>query len=479
MKSCLLFCLAALTLATTVSRMRADEKSTVTALFWAGADIKRDLTQPDRPVLEVRFEEAYEDSVRDEQLQGKLKGLFELKHLRSLTIHSNRVTDAGLSGLGRLKNLESLNLGACLSVTDATLKEIAGLTELRTLDLSFTSVTSQGFKQLTGLKKLRSLNLNGMDEIRDIGMKELAGLKQLHSLSLWQVNVTDVGLKQLAGLKRLRSLNLSFNPVTDEGLKALAGMKDLQMLDLCLTGVTDTGLRELAGLKELRSINLNSTEVTDAGLKELAGLNELQTLDLSGTQVTDAELKELAALHRLRELNLHGTSVTVANAAKLRSALPNCEIKYDRALTSVTAKVEPATARRGETVKWVLEIDLGDGWHTFPTKQPDERFAAFTNKIDFPKPGDVVFVGELKEPPATIRTLSDGSKISELKGQLMWQRSFVVNPRAKPGKVKISVPVTILTNCPDWARRLTVDTELTISDAAPVKVDPKFGNLIK
>ena len=158
------------------------------------------------------------------------------------------------------------------------------------------------------------------------------------------------------------------------------------------------------------------------------------------------------------------------------------KVTFDDVVTSITAKAEPATVKRGETVKWKLQITLAEGWHSYPTKQPDERSDSFVNKIAFPKPGDVVFVGELKEPPAKVHTESDGSKVSEVEGQPVWERAFVVHPNAKPGKLTISVPVTISvcdkTTCL-VPKKVMVDVVLTVSDAAPVKIDPKYEKEIK
>src|SRR5438270_10902373 len=71
---------------------------------------------------------------------------------------------------------------------------------------------------------------------------------------------------------------------------------------------------------------------------------------------------------------------------------------FAAAVPKVEAKVEPATARRGETVTWSVTVELAPGWHTYPTRQPDAEATSSVTKIRPPKPGDVVFVGE---PAAT------------------------------------------------------------------------------
>lgn len=175
-------------------------------------------------------------------------------------------------------------------------------------------------------------------------------------------------------------------------------------------------------------------------------------------------------------------SVTLACVAVASPAFGQ-KTSFEDVVTSVTAKVEPATVKRGETVKWTLRLEVAEGWHTYPTKQADERSESYVNKIAFPKAGDVVFVGDLKEPPTTkIHTEADGSKVAEIEGAAVWERPLVIHPNTKPGKVTISVPVTISVcdqNTCLPPRKLTVEVVVTVSDAAPVKVDPKYQKEIK
>jgi hypothetical protein len=49
-------------------------------------------------------------------------------------------------------------------------------------------------------------------------------------------------------------------------------------------------------------------------------------LNLNGTQVTDAGLPHIAPLTQLRELLLVDTKVSDEGVAKLKQALPDCEI---------------------------------------------------------------------------------------------------------------------------------------------------------
>ena len=137
------------------------------------------------------------------------------------------------------------------------------------LDLHCWSGKDAEVKEFAGLKNLQALNIGGALLLTDAGLKELAGLKNLQGLYLFYAPVTDAGLKELAGLKNLHALDLSHTQVMGAGLKGLAGLKSLQALNLAYTQVTDAGLKELPGLKSLQWLNLCGTKVTAAGLAAL------------------------------------------------------------------------------------------------------------------------------------------------------------------------------------------------------------------
>ena len=44
----------------------------------------------------------------------------------------------------------------------------------------------------------------------------------------------------------------------------------------------------------------------------------------------------------------------------------------------------PAEAKPGQTVTFTLTVELNDGYHTYPTVQPDKKAAGMVNEIKFP-----------------------------------------------------------------------------------------------
>nr|KAJ0222730.1 hypothetical protein LSAT_V11C200060560 [Lactuca sativa] len=71
----------------------------------------------------------------------------ELKSLKVLNLGFNDMSDAVLSHLKGLINLESLNLDSC-RIGDKGLVHLAGLVNLQSLNLSFTLITDGGLRHL-------------------------------------------------------------------------------------------------------------------------------------------------------------------------------------------------------------------------------------------------------------------------------------------------------------------------------------------
>jgi len=230
-----------------------------------------------------------------------LRKLEAFQHVRTIRLGMTHVTDAGLKHLGTLKDLEDLNLEAT-EVTDAGLKDLAALTQLKYLDLSNTRVEGTGFKHLASLG--------------------------LISVRLSDAAVTDDGLKAIGKIQTLRELELKFDPqVTDEGLKHLALLKHLHKLDIGSNPLGDGALKQVASITELKWFAFAGTHVTDAGLAELAPLQNLEDLVIGGNPgVTDQGLQRLVVLRNLKRLGVKGSRVTSAGVAKLKKAVPGCEI---------------------------------------------------------------------------------------------------------------------------------------------------------
>lgn len=123
---------------------------------------------------------------------------------------------------------------------------------------------------------------------------------------------------------------------------------------------------------------------------------------------------------------------------------------YAKAVKGIAATVEPAEAKPGQTVVFKLAIELNNGYFTYPTKQPDENAKSFVNKIAFPKPGTLIFVGDLSDPKDFLVKDEPALGIAELrtyKGSVAFERKAVVSPKAKPGDATVTMESFKLSVC--------------------------------
>ncbi|HEY1379922.1 MAG TPA: cytochrome c biogenesis protein CcdA [Gemmataceae bacterium] len=152
--------------------------------------------------------------------------------------------------------------------------------------------------------------------------------------------------------------------------------------------------------------------------------------------------------------------------------------KFENVVKKVEAAVEPATARRGETVTWKLTIELAPGWHTYPTAQPDAEAKTFVNKITPPKGSPLTFVGPVTEPPDPTKTAEPALGIKELhqyEGRAVWEQKAQVAADAKPGEATVEVTVTVLACDAKGClprQKITTKAKLTVSNDPPVRAAP-------
>ncbi|WP_439627102.1 protein kinase domain-containing protein [Gemmata sp.] len=232
-----------------------------------------------------------------------LAAVARLRGLRTLVL-----TRAGVGGvpltndaLAAVAQVESLAwLEAALpGVTDAGLAAVAGLPELAHVALyDCGRVTDAGVTHLGKLPALAALTLGGCG-VSDVGMRRLAGLSNLTELTLEECHrVTGAGVALLARLPRLRALTLAGGRgVGDDAVPAAAALPALEWLEVrnC-PRVTGGTLASLAGAKRLRALVLVGCRgLTDEGAAGLAQLGTLEHLIVTGCERVTA-----AAVDRVR-----------------------------------------------------------------------------------------------------------------------------------------------------------------------------------
>ena len=132
---------------------------------------------------------------------------------------------------------------------DAALRRAAGplsrLPRLKSLSLRSIAITDAGLSCLKEFPQLGELDLSDT-RVTDAGLPYVAVLPNMQSLTLCWTAVTDEGLKQLKVMATLQHLNVLFTSVTRAGaadlVRALPGLKidrELGVADLAATNRND------------------------------------------------------------------------------------------------------------------------------------------------------------------------------------------------------------------------------------------------
>jgi hypothetical protein len=156
---------------------------------------------------------------------------------------------------------------------------------------------------------------------------------------------------------------------------------------------------------------------------------------------------------------------------------------YAKAVKKVEAKFEPAEAKPGQTVTFKLTVDLNEGYHTYPTVQPDKMAASMVNVLKFPGPGAVVFVGAVADPKDFETKAEPELGIKELRengGTVVFTRKAVVSPKAAPGPTAVKLDsfkllVCDKTNCFP-SKAVAVEAALKVLDGPAVPVEKDYAD---
>lgn len=155
---------------------------------------------------------------------------------------------------------------------------------------------------------------------------------------------------------------------------------------------------------------------------------------------------------------------------------------YEKAVKKLEAKFEPAEAKPGQTVTFTLTIDLNDGFHTYPTVQPDRMAANMVNILKFPEPGPVVFVGKVADPKDFDVTSEPELGIKEIRlyeGKVVFSRKAVVSPKAGTGTATVKLTSFKLLVCNDKTcfppKTVPVEAAFKVLDGPAVPVEPPYA----
>ncbi len=243
-----------------------------------------------------------------------LKTLATLRNLKCLDItlkdrHQDYYGPTGLSHLASLGSLEELRIYSGDPLPDADVASLEPLTNLRDLSIAGSGVGDGGLASIGKLKQLERLQLHVLTRS---SLNRLNGLSNLESLNVhgpWgdmaRLAEADEGTLDLSGLSAVKDFYIAGLPLHDEDLAFLKNWRSIETLMIqSTTPLAGSYLRYLGGLRMLRTLwILDLSYCTGEDLAHLNGLPALRSLRIGGN-IPDATLSSLTGPASLESLHL-------------------------------------------------------------------------------------------------------------------------------------------------------------------------------
>jgi hypothetical protein len=266
----------------------------------------------------------------DDVTDAALKSLAQCRSLMSVTLATKKVTDAGIRELAALPKLKSLLLFA-MTLNGSAFEAFAGSKSLESINMQLVNVlTDDGAKHLGRLPNLNDLEVDagfGEKKLTAAGIRSIVdgrlpakfvfdrtliddGLLEALVAKGWLYGPSPPGgrIKKPATPEEVREIALDRSKVTDKGLRCVLHCTNVTYINLSETGVTDETLKKLVTFKKLEHLSLGRTKVTATGLEAIAGL-PIQSLSLEGCELTEDAFVAFARMPALTELRLLDTKM--------------------------------------------------------------------------------------------------------------------------------------------------------------------------
>ncbi|MCB9933758.1 MAG: hypothetical protein H6841_10100 [Planctomycetes bacterium] len=287
-----------------------------------------------------------------------LKHLKKLERLRLLVLRgSPELDDETCTLLAEFKNLEHLDIGYCMTMTDEGIRHLALLPKLRVLHaycLNGETIYARGFDAFGNDSPLEELYFTHDVEIDSAAMAAICGLPRLRVLDMsYCCGVEMDALVHLATCTQLQEFRMYYDYVTPEVLRALCKVQSLQVLEIGADKLDDDAISALASLKHLRVLRLfDAEQLTDTTFQTLGRLTSLTELEVDESKVTAKGVRHLAAL-KLTSLKLNYSGFT-PEAVRELAAIETLE-----SLAFTPEGLDESAVRALATLPKLQELSIG------------------------------------------------------------------------------------------------------------------------
>ncbi|MDB5339638.1 MAG: stkP 2 [Planctomycetaceae bacterium] len=278
------------------------------------------------------------DLMQEKDQQG-LALLRQCRKLNSVTMHAvAHLTDAGIAHLEHA-SIERLGIVECAKVTNNSLRSIGTVHGLKVLHIGSPGFTDAGVTELSPLKDLDQVT-TGFSSITDEGLAKLGDdHPRIVHLGIAPSPDGKQTVRAIAHFPILDALNpVSGNQLSEDAIAAINAHPRLSKLFI-QGPISDQDIDRLRGLRGGIGVSLASSEgETTVQLSDTAYRNGwaegIPSLEFVGHQVSpyDQDLDKIATLPALTTLFLSGgpkAHYTPAGVARFRERRPDVSLQVD------------------------------------------------------------------------------------------------------------------------------------------------------
>ncbi|GMH42278.1 hypothetical protein BSKO_10197 [Bryopsis sp. KO-2023] len=232
------------------------------------------------------------------EASSKFKGV----HSVDLSGCTGRCTEESFGGLLGLAHLTTVRLSG-LCVTDSGMPMLAKSPSIKHLSLIKVMVTDMGLGAVGKMEQLESLELKGLDFITSAALGSVSGVSTLKVVLC--TLVTDEGMTKLGSYENLVDLTVMLVAVGDAGISVVMDLTKLTRLTLLCHNSTGAGLSKISQLASLKELSLREMEDIDLpiGICKLTSLRQLSMY--KSNKICGEDLECIMSMN-LTSLRLYG-----------------------------------------------------------------------------------------------------------------------------------------------------------------------------
>ena len=272
-------------------------------------------------------------SILDARLTAEnLRPLARLVHCKSIDLSGTEFDRYSLRVLADVSDLREI-CWRWSKVCGRDVSALGRMPKLTKLDLSYSDLDDEGVRHIATFRQLRSLSIENCESVSDDGLVALAGGSPgLQELIVSGPKLTERGIDAVSRMRNLRTLRAYGIAISSDSITHFQESGNLEELMLSFPNQEQSSERmksimaAIGGIVSLRRLQLHGLPQSVETLAAMKRLVVLESLFIGNAQLDDEVIQSLTALPALRELDISGSPRVSDDSIDMLSQFPRLEI---------------------------------------------------------------------------------------------------------------------------------------------------------